>query len=77
MVAAGEVSQRFVKELLLDVSHLPNFEPVYFEELRIANIDLYIDLERYVRTPDGEPIYDWDDIVLRQIYRLLMMPVVE
>jgi hypothetical protein len=71
MTANDAVNQKFVEVLFLDTTHFPNYEPVYFDELKRQFSVLYQQIEKSEYTEEGEPIYTWGDILARQIYRLL------
>jgi hypothetical protein len=77
MVAADTVNQLLIYELRLDPSHTPNFEPVFFEELKTRYSYLYGSLQQEARTPDGESVHSFDSIFLEGFFDWILEPVFE
>jgi hypothetical protein len=72
LTSMDPISKEFVASLFLDPSHITNYEPIFFVELIRVNSRIYERIVSKYITPEGVDLYTWEDIFLRQIYRLLL-----
>jgi len=75
--SADIISVQFLVSLRIDPIHVPNYEPVFFELLVRLNPGAYDKIASDHLLPDGNPSYSWEDLIARQINRLILPPTTQ
>jgi hypothetical protein len=71
MIAAEEINSSFVRELRMDPTHYPNYEPVFFEELKRVHAKVYSEIVDDMTGEEEVKVVTTEEIASRQIIRTI------